>query len=91
MSVPSSLQLLLLRSHYRRITQSAKSHPEVYEYDKAQFFALLLVQMAIMMTVLAILVLWHARHYNAKDLGEQMEQDFLRQREEVGSLNDSPS
>lgn len=44
-----------------------------------------------MMTVFMLLVLWHIRYYNVKNLGEQMEENFLRENgivEEGESMRD---
>lgn len=47
-----------------------------------------------MMTVFMLLILWHIRYYNVKNLGEQMEEDFLRENgiaEEERSIEESVS
>lgn len=52
---------------------------EKFDYDKGQFYALMIIQVLFILTVFALLVLWHLRHSNGKTLGEQMEEEFLRE------------
>ena len=53
---------------------------ESYDYNRAEFYSLMIIQVILMTTVFLLLVLWHVRYYNIKNLGEQLEEQYLSER-----------